>query len=317
MSILLAVSDETEAWVQQVVETFRREIPEQEIVMPGELFDRRAVSYAVAWRHKHGSFANLPMLEAIFSLGAGVDFLLQDERLPDVPIYRIAQDDLTFRMSEYVVLQCLMHLREQRRYDRQQAQKRWYAGEVPPIASEVRVGVMGMGVLGADAALKLKVMGFEVAGWSRTPKTIAGVPVFCGEDGLEAFLKRTEMLVVLLPLTELTKGILNLSLLEKLARNGKLDGPVLINAGRGGLQVESDILTALDSGVLKAASLDVFETEPLPADSPLWTHPQVIITPHVAAASEPVATARYIVKQIRLLQEGKEASGRVDRVTGY
>lgn len=317
MTILLAVPDPTDPWAKQVADVFRAELPERTLVTSDDLFDRRAVSYAVAWRHKPGSLANLPALEAIFSLGAGVDSLLRDTRLPDVPLYRIAQDDLTFRMSEYVVLQCLMHLRDQHRYDLQQRQKNWFVGHVPPIASEVRVGVMGMGVLGVDAARKLKVMGFDVAGWSRSPKTISAIPVFAGRDGLEAFLARTDILVVLLPLTEETKGILNISLFEKLSREGKLGGAVLINAGRGGLQVEADIVLALEKGLLKAASLDVFETEPLPSDSPLWSLPQVTVTPHIAAASDPVMTARYIIQQIKLFEAGDTVPGAVNRALGY
>lgn len=317
MSILLAVADETNDWVQEVAEVFRRELPEHQLVLPDELFDRRSVSYAVAWRHKPGSLANFPMLEAVFSLGAGVDFLLADERLPDVSIFRIAQDNLTFRMSEYVVLQCLTHLRDQRRYDRQQRDHWWNVGDVPPIASEVRVGIMGMGVLGQDAAMKLKVMGFDVAGWSRSPKTMDDVPVFSGADGLEDFLARTDILVVLLPLTNETRGILNMALFEKLARGGRFNGPVMVNAGRGGLQVEADIFRALDHGILKAASLDVFETEPLPTESPLWAHPQIMLTPHIAADSEPFATARFIIRQIRDIEAGREPPGRVDRSLGY
>ncbi len=317
MSILLAVANAENPWVQSVAEALRRELPHQEIIFIGEPFDRRAVHYAVAWKHKPGSLDNLPALEAVFSLGAGVDFLMQDERLPDVPVFRIAQDDLTFRMSEYIVLHALMHLRDQRRYDMQQMRREWNTEHEAPIASSVRVGVMGMGVLGGDAAAKLKIMGFDVAGWSRTPKEVLGIPVFSGNDGQEAFLKRTDILAVLLPLTEETRGILNLDLFEKLARDGKLGGPVLINAGRGGLQVEADILKALDSGVLKAASLDVFETEPLAQDSPLWTHPQVIISPHNAAASEAVATVRYIAQQIKRFEAGEHVSGQVDPERGY
>ncbi|MEN3930094.1 glyoxylate/hydroxypyruvate reductase A [Microvirga sp. W0021] len=317
MSILIAVSDNENPLVKDVLETFKAELPEREFVLSGDLFDRRAVSYAVSWKHKPGALANLPMLEAIFSLGAGVDFLFKDERLPDVALYRVAQDDLTFRMSEYVVLQCLMHLRDQRRFDLQQQKHEWIVGSTPPTASEVRVGIMGMGVLGTDAAYKLKTLGFDVAGWSRAPKSVPDIPVFAGEDGLEALLKRTDILVSLLPLTDQTRGILNLPLFEKLARDGKLAGPVLINPGRGGLQVEEDILKALDDGILAGASLDVFDVEPLPENSALWAHPKVILTPHIAAASEAVKTAKYIANQIKLLEAGKDVPGKVDRSLGY
>jgi glyoxylate/hydroxypyruvate reductase len=176
---------------------------------------------------------------------------------------------------------------------------------------------MGFGVLGQDAARKLKMMGFDVAGWSRSPKTVDGFRVFAGEEGLESFLARTDILVSLLPLTADTRGILNRRLFGRLARDGRLGGPVLINAGRGGSQVEADIVACLDDGTLKAATLDVFETEPLPQDSPLWTHPRVTVTPHNSAVSDPEMTARYIADQIRRHEAGAPFENVVDRARGY
>jgi glyoxylate/hydroxypyruvate reductase len=156
-----------------------------------------------------------------------------------------------------------------------------------------------------------------VAGWSRTPKSVEGFQVYSGEDGLVQFLNRTDILISLIPLTPDTHGILNRSLFEKLARDGALGGPILINAGRGKLQVEADILSCLDDGTLKAATLDVFETEPLPEDSPLWTHPRVTVTPHNSATSEPEATARYIAQQILRYEAGEPFEAVVDRARGY
>ena len=200
---------------------------------------------------------------------------------------RVVDEDLTNRMSEYVVLHCLMHLRAQRRHDEQQRRKIWFDDRFQPGAHEVRVGIMGLGVLGQDAARKLRAIGFDVAGWSRSPREIEGMPTFSGEAGLAPFLARTDILVCLLPLTQATRGILGRALFERLARDGRLGGPILVNAGRGGLQVEADILAALDDGTLKAATLDVFEMEPLPPESPLWSHPAVTVTPHNAAMSNP------------------------------
>jgi glyoxylate/hydroxypyruvate reductase len=220
-------------------------------------------------------------------------------------------------MSEYVVLHCLMHLRQQRRYDAQQRDKTWLEDSHPPAARDVRVGVMGLGVLGSDAAKKLKVMGFDVAGWSRSPKAIEGIATFSGEGGLDAFLARTDILVCLLPLTAETRGILGKDLFAKLARDGRLGGPMLINAGRGGLQVEADILASLDDGTLTAATLDVFETEPLPPDSRLWTHPAVTVTPHNAAASDADAISAYVAEQIRRFEAGEPLENVVRRDVGY
>jgi glyoxylate/hydroxypyruvate reductase A len=313
MSLLVAVTWETQPWVER----FKRHLPDRDIVVLGEDFDRSAIRYVATWGPKPGSLSNLPNLEAIFSLGAGVDHLMSYPDLPDVPIVRVAQDDLTHRMSEYMVLHCLMYLRDQRRFAEDQKAKRWRPDRAPPIAGEVRVGIMGFGVLGQDAARKLKMMGFDVAGWSRTPKTVEGFEVYAGAEGLTRFLGRTDILIALMPLTPETHGILNCSLFEKLARDGRLGGPILINAGRGKLQVEADILSCLDDGTLKAATLDVFETEPLPEASPLWTHPNVTITPHNSATSEPEATARYIAEQIRRHEAGEAFENVVDRRRGY
>jgi glyoxylate/hydroxypyruvate reductase A len=313
MSLLVAVTWETQPWVER----FKRHLPDRDIAVLGEDFDRSVIRYVATWGPKPGSLSNLPNLEALFSLGAGVDHLMSYPDLPDVPIVRVAQDDLTHRMSEYMVLHCLMYLRDQRRFDEDQKAKRWMPDRAPPIAGEVRVGIMGFGVLGQDAARKLKMMGFDVAGWSRTPKNVEDFQVYAGEEGLTPFLNRTDILISLMPLTPDTQGILNRSLFEKLARDGKLGGSILINAGRGKLQVETDILSCLDDGTLMAATLDVFETEPLPEDSPLWTHPRVTITPHNSATSEPEATARYIAQQIRRHEAGEAFENVVDRARGY
>ncbi|AMJ59158.1 2-hydroxyacid dehydrogenase [Bosea sp. PAMC 26642] len=314
MSLLLAMT----GWhLEDWRERFAALLPEMPIVTLGEPFDRRSVHYVASWKHPEGSLAGLPNLAAIFSLGAGVDHLFADSRLPEAPIARVVDPDLTTRMSEYIVLHCLMILRQQRRYDRQQPLKSWDDDRNQPAARSVRVGIMGLGELGLDAARKLKVMGFDVAGWSRSPKTVDGLATFSGSDGMAGFLARTDILVSLLPLTPETRGTINATLLAGLAQNGRLGGPFLVNAGRGGLQVEADILAALEAGTLKGATLDVFETEPLPADSPLWTHPAVTVTPHNAAMSEPDAVASLIATQIRRLEAGEPLEHVVDPARGY
>jgi glyoxylate/hydroxypyruvate reductase A len=313
VSLLVAITGDSAPWVER----FTRLLPDHPVVVLGEPFDRRKVQYVATWGPKPGSLSGLPALEVIFSLGAGVDHLMRYPDLPPVPIVRVAQDDLTDRMSEYVVLHCLIALRDQRRFDALQRDRVWSSGHAPPKASAVRVGIMGFGVLGQDAARKLHMIGFDVAAWSRTPKRGEPIQIFAGEGSLDAFLARTDILVSLVPLTPATCGILNRGLFSKLAKGGSLGGPVLINPGRGGLQVEADILAGLDDGILKSATLDVFETEPLPQDSPLWEHPNVTITPHNAATSEPEATARYIVDQIRRYEAGEPLQNRVDPARGY
>ncbi len=294
-----------------------REIePDRPVQIWPDVTDLAAIRYALVWKPPEGLLARLPNLEAIFSLGAGVDHLVFQKDLPDVPIARVVSPDLTRRMTEWVALQVLMHHRRQRAYDLSQRERHWRELR-QPAAADVRVGIMGMGVLGRDAAEVLARLGFRVAGWSRRPSDLPGVESFHGGAGLDPFLARTEILVCLLPLTPETRGILALPLFAKLARDGAGRGPVLINAGRGGLQVEADIVAALEEGGLGGASLDVFEREPLDPASPLWRMNNVVITPHVAATSEPAALVPEILAQIRACEAGEALANLVDRNAAY
>jgi glyoxylate/hydroxypyruvate reductase A len=188
------------------------------------------VRYAAVWKPKPGALREFPKLEVIFNLGAGVDAVVADPTLPDVPLVRVAVDDLTQRMTEYVVMHVLMHHRRQGYYAESQRNRVW-APKLQWAASELRVGVMGLGVLGRDAAEVLARIGFDVAGWSNTPKAIPGIACFAGAAGLGPFLARTDVLVCLLPLTPGTRGILGRRTFEGLARDGKLGGPVVIKCG--------------------------------------------------------------------------------------
>jgi glyoxylate/hydroxypyruvate reductase A len=290
--------------------------PERDIRLWPEHGAKTDAHYALAWNPPAGELAEYENLRVIFSAGAGVEHLLGDPTLPDLPIVRLVDDNLTMRMGEYVVLHVLLHHRRMLEYQEQQRASTWRLLD-QPAAEEIRVGILGLGELGADSARKLSQLGFQVAGWSRSKKRIAGVESFAGEAVLDAFLARTDILVALLPLTPATTGVLNGALLAKLARDGALPGPVLINAGRGGLQVEADILSALDDGTLWAASLDVFENEPLPEASPLWAHPRVVITPHNASISEGPAVAAYMLEQIAAFEAGNPLSNLVDPKRGY
>jgi glyoxylate/hydroxypyruvate reductase A len=283
---------------------------------PDGLGERTDIRYALAWKPTPGVLATFPNLRVVFSLGAGVDHILRDPSLPEIPVVRVADPDLTMRMSEYVVQHVLMHHRQQRRLDALQAEAAWDQLVQWP-ASAVRVGVMGLGVLGADAACKLKMMGFQVAGWSRSRKEVDGVACYAGDAELGPFLARTDILVSLLPLTSATRGLIDRKLIGQLAKDGPLGGPVVINAGRGEQQVESDIIAALAAGELAAATLDVFETEPLPSDSPLWRHPKVTVTPHMAADSDPETICRYVLGQIDRIERGLPPENIVDRARGY
>jgi glyoxylate/hydroxypyruvate reductase A len=314
MSILIAAPGWNAASWRAQLEAV---LPSHPIVLLGEPFDRAAIRYALSWAHPPGVLKDLPNLAAVFSLGAGVDHLFADPALPDRPIVRVVDADLRDRMSEWVVMHALIHLRQLRRYERQQRDRVWADDDDQPKAGDVQVGVLGLGVLGMDAATKLKALGFRVSAWSATAKSAPGIESFSGADGLDALLVQTDMLVVLLPLTTATRGMLNASLFAKLKQGGPLGGPVLINAGRGGLQVEADIVAALDSGGLTGASLDVFEREPLPPSSRLWVHPAVYVSPHNAAISAPAAVAAAIARQIKAFERGEPLRNVVDRKRGY
>ncbi|WEZ85053.1 glyoxylate/hydroxypyruvate reductase A [Rhizobium sp. 32-5/1] len=277
--------------------------------------DLSGIDYAVVWKSAADLFTRAPDLKVVFSGGAGVDHVLTLSHLPDVPLVRFVDRSLTTRMSEWVVLQCLLHLRQHRTYEAQARAHVWEDLSQPE-AADVTVGVMGLGVLGQDAIRKLQVIGFRTIGWSRSVKSIEGIETFDGPQ-LDVFLSKTDFLVGLLPLTADTRGIFNASLFSKLSRRGPLGAPVFINGGRGGSQIGADILTALQDGTLGGASLDVFEEEPLPVDSPFWNMDNVYVTPHVAASSDVRALFAHVEQQIERFESGLPLQHLVDRKAGY
>ena len=278
--------------------------------------DPASVHYAAVWKPVPGELAGFPNLKVIFNLGAGVDALMADKTLPKVPLVRVSVGDLTHRMSEYVALHVLMHHRQELYLRESQRAKRWAPRYQWP-AGAITVGIMGLGTLGADAAEVLVRLGFRVVGWSNSPKRIDRVECFHGNAQLDAFLRRTDILVSLLPLTPDTRHILNRELFSKLNRSGPMGAPVVINAGRGGLQNEVDILSCLDDGTLGAVSLDVYATEPLPPDNPFWTHPKVVLTPHNAADTDPDEISKYVARQIARFEAGQPLENLVDPARGY
>jgi glyoxylate/hydroxypyruvate reductase A len=285
-------------------------------LLPDADCDAAEIHYAAVWKPGQGELAAFPNLRVIFNLGAGVDALISDSSLPKVPLVRVAVADLTYRMTEYVVLHVLMHHRQELYLRASQREKRWAPRFQWP-AGAVSVGIMGLGTLGANAAQALRRLGFRVSGWSRSARQIEGVACLHGEGQLEAFLRATDILVCLLPLTADTRKILNRGLFARLNRTSPLGAPVLINAGRGGLQNEADILSCLDDSTLGAASLDVFADEPLPADSPFWTHPKIVLTPHNAADTDPDEISKYVARQIERFEAGERLENVVDPARGY
>jgi glyoxylate/hydroxypyruvate reductase A len=274
------------------------------------------ITYAVVWKQRPNLLSSLPNLRAIFSVGAGVDHIMDDPSLPDVPIVRVVAENLTQQMTDYVLWRVLDHHRQGLLYREQQKRKIWREMPQRP-SNDVAVGIMGLGELGRAAARVLMAAGYRVNGWSRRAQSVEGVATFDGDKGLTPFLNATDILVVLLPLTQQTTGVVNYGLLKQLRKRNALGGAVLINAGRGRLQKDADILRALEDETLKEASLDVFEVEPLPKTSPLWNHPKVFVTPHAAATSDPDHLVAPMLAQMDAFERGEPLKHLVDRKAGY
>lgn len=267
--------------------------------------------YLLGWYAPLGCFKHFPNLKALFSFGAGVDHFLRDPGLPDLPIIKGATDDLANRMAEYITLQSLMVHRRTPDYAANQRAHRWRElGQKP--AAEVTIGFLGFGWLAEQASVPLKALGFQLRGWSRSRRSVIGVESFAGPDELGVFLGGTNILVCLLPLTDDTRGILNRDLFAQLPPRASL-----IQVGRGEQLNEADLVAALDDGGLYHAVLDVLPQEPLDTGSPLWDHPKITITPHVAAATDPGALGPHIRAEIDRIERGEPPRFAIERSRGY
>ena len=304
---------------EQVAAALKGAFPDREVINllhpASRSRDLSGIDYAVVWKPGADLFSRAKDLKVVFSGGAGVDHVLTLPGLPDVPLVRFVDETLTTRMSEWVVMQCLMHLRQHQTYEAQRDKRVWRE-LAQPEAKDVTVGIMGFGVLGQDSAKKLKALGFNVIGWSKSGRKVEGFEIY-DDKGLDAFLGRTDFLVGLLPLTPETRDIYNTGLFTRLSRKGPFGAPVFINAGRGGSQVEADIVASINDGTLHGASLDVFQQEPLPLESPFWSMDKVFMTPHASAASDVAALFRHVAHQIDRLESGQPLEHLVDRSAGY
>lgn len=270
------------------------------------------VDYALVWRPPPGMLRRLPRLKAVLSLGAGVDHVFADPELPrHVPITRMVDAGLASQMSEYALYGVLHFHRSMDAFATFQRRAEWRPLPAVP-AHERTIGVMGLGVLGTDFARKAAALGFRVIGWSRSAKDIPGVACTHGEAALSAFLAETQILVNFLPLTPQTESILNGRLFGRLPR-----GAYIVNLARGAHLVEADLLDALASGQIAGAMLDVFGREPLPPAHPFWLHPNVIVTPHIAAQAIASLMVEQVVDNIRRIERGDAPTGLVDVQRGY
>jgi glyoxylate/hydroxypyruvate reductase A len=271
------------------------------------------IDYALSFRPDPGLLKSLPNLRVVFSLGAGVDGFLTDPTYPrNIPLVRFVDHGLSREMTQYVVMHTLMFHRQQRFFDQAQIERKWRQTFPPRRTEDTRVGILGLGEIGTMAGTHLRDLDFQVAGWSRTRKSVAGIESFAGADELDAFLARSDVLVCVLPLTPDTRNILNRDFFAKLPA-----GAFVINVARGGHLVEDDLIAAIDSGHIAGAALDVFQTEPLPESSPLWSHPKITATPHVAGMSDPWAATRWVLDGMARHARGEKLANIVDMNLGY
>lgn len=286
-------------------------VPDLSVRQWPDIGDPADIRYLAAWTLPPGLLESLPDLRFAMSIGAGVDQLDVAAIPPHLPLLRMTESTLIDGMVEYVMMTVLMLHRDMPHYLTEQQAGRWTPRR-RVAATDRHIGVMGMGMLGRAVLERLADFGFVLSGWSRSPRDMPGVHCHAGMAALPDFLARLDMLICLLPLTPETRGLLAAPVFRALPA-----GAALINAGRGGHLIASDLLAALDSGHLSAAILDVTDPEPLPADHPFWHHPRVLLTPHVASSTDPASAAGFIADAILRDRAGMPLPGRVDRSAGY
>ncbi|UUX48196.1 glyoxylate/hydroxypyruvate reductase A [Nisaea acidiphila] len=301
-------SDTATGWEKSLKEL----IPDLDFRAWPEVGNPEDVEFVLGWKMPPGSLKQFPNLKCVCSLGQGVDHIFADPELPEgVQIMRLVDPWMSQAMSEWVLLHVLRYHRQAPEYEELRRTKTWKSLPAPDTASR-KVGILGLGALGADAASKIAALGFDTAGWSRSEKIIEGVTSYHGADQLIPFMQRTEILCCLLPLTPETEGVINAETLAAMPA-----GSFVINSGRGGHVVEEDLLAALDSGHIAYAALDVFRTEPLPEESPFWEHPKVDLWPHVSAQTNPLSGAQQVADAITKVFRGEAPNNLVDPKTQY
>ncbi|HEY0276360.1 MAG TPA: glyoxylate/hydroxypyruvate reductase A [Paenirhodobacter sp.] len=308
-ALLIAVKGDTPELYRQ---RFLAEIPWLTVHLEGETYDPATIAHVVCWRPTPGLLASLPRLEAIFSMAAGVDHILADPHVPEaVPIVRLVHDGIGEQLRDYAIHSVLHYYRRMDVCAELQASRAWDFLRIRP-KSSFRPALMGLGEAGRTMAGGLGALGFPVMGWSRSARSIEGVTCFSGADGLDAMLAETSVLISILPSTADTVGILNAGLFARLPR-----GAYLVNLGRGSHLVEGDLVAALDNGQLAGATLDVFAVEPLPADSPLWHHPLIRVTPHLGSDNDADIVVESVAANLRRIAEGLPPAPIFDRLRGY
>ena len=285
-------------WHDEWLAAIARHMPGRTAVEYSNVSNVSEIEYALTWKHPHGSLKNYPNLKAVFSLGSGVDHFDADNNLPDVPIFRLIDPAMADDMALYTLHWTIHFQRQFSLYKAQQNNNLWNRF-LTPLAPDFNVTVLGLGAIGSHIAQVLAKNGFNVSGWSRSPKDIAGINAVSGSDGLSQILGNTDTLVCCLPLNKSTHHFLGHEILSQLKKGGHL-----INVSRGGLVDDEGLLALLDSGHIAGAALDVFGIEPLPESSPYWQHPNVHVTPHMSGATNPDTGVEIIAKDIALFESG-------------
>ncbi|MFT4248699.1 MAG: glyoxylate/hydroxypyruvate reductase A [Pseudomonas sp.] len=289
---------------------FAERMPELRLRFWPDTGEAAQVRYLAAWEPPPDLSA-FPNLEIVFGVGAGIDQFDLSALPPGVRVVRMIEPGIREGMLEYVTASVLALHRELPRYLRQQRERRWQPLPALP-AAQRRIGVLGVGELGAAVLRHLRGYGFDCAGWSRSQHTLEGIACFAGRGGLDALLARSDILICLLPLTTATRGLLDGDLFARLPR-----GAALVHVGRGAHLVAADLLAALDAGQLSEAIVDVTEPEPLPPDDPLWRHPRLWLTPHIASATRAEGSALAVLENLRRHHAGEPLLGEVEQSRGY
>lgn len=294
-------------------ETWRAALSAEDIDLRqgDDIADALSVRHALVWKPPQGFFARYPNLGLVVNLGAGVDALVGRNDLPEVPITRLSDPKMARMMAGYVLFAVTRHARDIPAFERAQRTHRWHYIH-PRDPETITVGILGLGKLGLTAALECARQGYRVRGWSNTLKSVEGVETSDGLPALADILGGSDILVCMLPQTPQTSGLLNA---ERLAQ--MKPGAVFINVSRGSIVDEPALIAALQSGHIAEATLDVFATEPLSSESPLWAMDNVLITPHLASVALPGSAARQIGENVRRLRAGQELLSRVDPRRGY
>ena len=286
--------------------------PELEFKIWPDLGKPSEIEVALVWNHPAGALGLLPNLKLIQSLGAGIDHVLTDPRLPkNVPIARLVDTELTRQMVEYVVLAVLNRHRRIDELRRAQFSGDWQVIQPVPIGRS-RVGLLGFGHMGQAASNALVNLGFNVTVWTRTPRSAGSLTSYHGSEGFPQVLQTSDILICLLPLTPKTHGLLNAKAFAALPAEA-----YVINVARGAHLVDEDLLAAIDNGHLSGAWLDVFDEEPLPPDHSFWAHPQIVMTPHLAALTVASSAATQVINNLRLVRTGKPPQNLVNPEIGY